>query len=93
MSLKTVSQTIYKLGSYTESVTGSNFCDNNFPCIVEVFQKHRQDAIPLDRVVINSPEEITDVFLYRGINTMISSKADGHQITKKHVTCNLGVCN
>jgi hypothetical protein len=70
----------------------TKFCSNNFPCVVEIFLLHRKDAVPLDRVVIQSHEEITDVFLHEGINTMVSSKANGEQTSIKKITCKSGIC-
>lgn len=80
-----------KLNRLTHTVN-TNFCNNNYPCVVEIFQKHHPDAVPLDRVVINSPEDITDIFLHPGINTMIFSKVNGSKVTKKEIICNLGLC-
>lgn len=76
----------------TAHTFNTKFCSNNFPCVVEVFLLYRKDAVPLDRVVIQSHEEITDVFLYEGINTMVFSKLNGEQTSIKQVTCKSGKC-
>ena len=55
-----------------------NFCENEFPCIIEVFSDpHYTGSNTLDRVIVKSSSHAIDVFLRPAYNLVLCSRENG----------------
>ncbi|MET1256180.1 hypothetical protein [Aliikangiella maris] len=60
----------------------SKDCENSYPCIIEVFKFKHKDEVPLDKIVILSPQDNKAVFLSPGKNTLVITNANNKQVEK-----------
>lgn len=60
-------------------------CKGVFPCVVEVYAPPYLSEIPLDRVLIESEQLVTDIFINKGENKIVYSDVNGREMSVEKV--------
>lgn len=61
------------------------WCDEQYPCMIEVFRSATEDEVALDRVVIEAPDQKAEIFLSKGKNVIVVTNLENKRLHSESI--------